>query len=66
MHEPVIAEFLAVLRGAEFREILAALPGYGNGITGSVFGIDEAFGCGLAEGSGSRTHQGTSDAPYRV
>jgi len=43
MREPALAEFLAILRGEEFRDILAALPGYGNGITGQVFGVEEAL-----------------------
>lgn len=38
-----VAQFMAILRSGEFREILAALPGYGNGITGEVFGVDEAL-----------------------
>jgi len=41
--KPEITEFLAILRGKEFREILAGLPGYGNAITGTIFGVDEAL-----------------------
>jgi len=37
--------FLALLDGEEFRAILAGLPGYGDGITGAVFGVAEALAC---------------------
>lgn len=47
MQEPALAEFVAILGDAEFRKILAALPGYGNSITGRVFGVEEAFGSAL-------------------
>jgi len=40
---PEIAQFLAILRGAEFRDILAGLPGYGSGIAGALFGVEEAL-----------------------
>lgn len=63
---PEVGEFLTILRSDEFRKILADLPGYGNGITGLVFSVGDALSPAVAEGSGSRTHQGTSDAPYRV
>jgi len=43
MDAPEVAQFLAILRGEEFRQILAALPGYGNAITGEVFGVEEAL-----------------------
>ncbi|MGH8686533.1 MAG: substrate-binding domain-containing protein [Burkholderiales bacterium] len=36
-------DFLAALRGAEMREILGRLPGYGNGITGQVHAIGDAL-----------------------
>ena len=43
------AELLAVLRGPDFRELLAGLPGYGDAITGRVFELDEALrGAGIA------------------
>jgi putative molybdopterin biosynthesis protein len=38
-----LEEFLGLLRGDEFRAILARLPGYGNGITGRVFEVTEAL-----------------------
>ena len=38
-----VAELLALLRGAEFRGILAALPGYGSAISGQLFSPDEAL-----------------------
>jgi molybdate-binding protein len=44
--EPTVKEFLAALRGAAFREILAGLPGYGSGITGEVRAVDEALASG--------------------
>lgn len=37
------AELLAILRGAAFRDLLAALPGYGDAITGRLFEVDEAL-----------------------
>jgi putative molybdopterin biosynthesis protein len=40
---PVLAELLEILRGDEFRKILAGFPGYGNAITGKIFEIDEAL-----------------------
>jgi putative molybdopterin biosynthesis protein len=40
---PEVKEFLSVLRSAEFRDILAGLPGYGNAITGMVFGVADAL-----------------------
>lgn len=43
MGTPEVAQFIAILRSEEFREILAALPGYGNGITGEIFSVDEAL-----------------------
>ena len=43
LQEPALAEFLAMLRGEEFREILAGLAGYGNGITGAIFGVADAL-----------------------
>jgi len=43
MEQTDLKEFLAILRGAEFREILGALPGYGNSITGAVFGVADAL-----------------------
>jgi putative molybdopterin biosynthesis protein len=43
MADAAMAEFLALLRGREFREILGKLPGYGDGITGEVFGVAAAL-----------------------
>ena len=43
MEQPELKEFLAILRGHEFRDILRKLPGYGDGITGAVFGVAEAL-----------------------
>ena len=37
------AELLAILRSESFRELLAALPGYGTAITGRIFEVDEAL-----------------------
>jgi putative molybdopterin biosynthesis protein len=37
-----LAGLLALLRAAEFRELLGALPGYGDAITGRVFTVDGA------------------------
>jgi hypothetical protein len=36
-------ELLAILRGAPFRELLAALPGYGDAVTGRIFEVDEVL-----------------------
>jgi len=41
---PEVAQFIGLLRGDEFRRILAALPGYGTAITGMVYGAGEALG----------------------
>jgi putative molybdopterin biosynthesis protein len=43
LEEGQLDDFLALLRGEEFRAILATLPGYGNGITGKVFEVGEAL-----------------------
>jgi putative molybdopterin biosynthesis protein len=40
LRQPALAELLEVLRGDEFRKILAGFPGYGNAITGRVFEVD--------------------------
>lgn len=37
------AELLGILRGEPFRELLAALPGYGDAITGRTFEVDEVL-----------------------
>ncbi len=41
--DPAVAEFIAMLQGAEFRAVLATLPGYGSGITGSMFAVRDAL-----------------------
>jgi len=43
LDEPGPAEFIRILRGTEFKEILAVLPGYGNGIAGEIFGVEETL-----------------------
>jgi len=55
LQDAAVAEFLAELRSDEFREILAALPGYGNGITGLVLGVDEALAPGRVAQTSSRS-----------
>lgn len=41
--EPAIVEFVRLLQSAEFREILAGLPGYGSAITGRIYTVAEAL-----------------------
>ena len=41
--EPAVAQFISLLGSAEFGAILAALPGYGWGITGRPFSVEEAL-----------------------
>lgn len=41
--EPAVAQFISLLGSAEFGAILAALPGYGSGITGRPFSVEEAL-----------------------
>jgi len=41
--DPSVAEFVELLNGAEFREILAGLPGYGSAITGRAYSVREAL-----------------------
>ena len=41
--EPAVAQLIALLGGAEFSAILAALPGYGSGITGRSYSVEEAL-----------------------
>ena len=55
MPQPELKEFLALLRGGEFREILAGLPGYGSGITGAVFGVSDALASAPAPAAGKAT-----------
>jgi putative molybdopterin biosynthesis protein len=43
MEEPQLAWFIKLLRGAELREILSAMPGYGTGITGKFYEVNEAL-----------------------
>jgi putative molybdopterin biosynthesis protein len=43
LHEPMLKDFLEQLRSAEFRQILAALPGYSSTITGKIYTVNEAF-----------------------
>jgi putative molybdopterin biosynthesis protein len=43
MERPELKEFLGILRGDEFRAILAELPGYGNAVTGAVFSVADAL-----------------------
>lgn len=43
MDQQELKEFLGILRGDEFRQILAGLPGYGNSITGALFGVADAL-----------------------
>jgi putative molybdopterin biosynthesis protein len=57
MEQPALKEFIGILRSDEFRGILAALPGYGNAITGAVFGVEEALASAAPE------TQWTSRAP---
>ena len=39
--QPPLKEFLQLLRDSELKEILGRLPGYGNGITGRLFDVEE-------------------------
>jgi putative molybdopterin biosynthesis protein len=41
--DPAIVEFVALLQGPEFRQILAGLPGYGSAITGSIYTVGDAL-----------------------
>jgi putative molybdopterin biosynthesis protein len=43
LESPPVQSFLAALRGAEMREILGRLGGYGSGVTGQVFAIGDAL-----------------------
>src|SRR5487761_1960370 len=43
MKEPLLARFIELLRGAELREILAIMPGYGTAITGKFFDVSDAL-----------------------
>jgi putative molybdopterin biosynthesis protein len=43
MEEPQLASFLKLLRSAEMREILSALPGYGTAITGKFYDVSDAL-----------------------
>ena len=46
LNAPAIGELIELLRGDEFRAILAALPGYGTAITGTIYEAGEALGAG--------------------
>lgn len=41
--EPSVMQFIALLNGPVFREILAGLPGYGSAITGRSYSVEEAL-----------------------
>jgi molybdate transport repressor ModE-like protein len=41
MEEPLQAKFIDLLRGAELRRILTALPGYGTSVTGKYYDVSE-------------------------
>jgi len=43
MEEPLQARFIEMLRGAELREILSGLPGYGTAITGKLFDVSDVL-----------------------
>lgn len=43
MGEPLHERFIELLRGLELREILAAMPGYGSGITGKFCDVSDAL-----------------------
>lgn len=43
LEEPSVVEFIALLNGPEFRQILAGLPGYGSAITGRPYTVREAL-----------------------
>jgi putative molybdopterin biosynthesis protein len=58
-----VAQFIAILRGEEFRAILAGLPGYGNGITGEIFGVKEAL---APRGKASGERKWESNPPRNV
>lgn len=55
IRKPEVAEFIAMLRSEEFREILAALPGYGNSVTGEVLDVEEALAPAGKAKSGARS-----------
>jgi putative molybdopterin biosynthesis protein len=43
LREPLLTEFVAMLKSAEFRKILSGLPGYGTAITGKIYNVSEAL-----------------------
>jgi molybdate transport repressor ModE-like protein len=43
LQEPLLAKFVGLLGGAQLREILTAMPGYGTAITGKFYDVSEAL-----------------------
>ncbi len=43
MDDPLLASFVELLRGAEFRQILSGMPGYGSAITGRSYDVSDAL-----------------------
>lgn len=54
LQEPLLASFIELLRGAQLRQILAALPGYGTGITGRFYDVSDALPAKPAVGAVAR------------
>ncbi|HUW37381.1 MAG TPA: substrate-binding domain-containing protein [Rhodocyclaceae bacterium] len=43
LEQPLQAKFIELLRGAELREILSAMPGYGTAITGKFYDVSDVL-----------------------
>ncbi|HUX25380.1 MAG TPA: substrate-binding domain-containing protein, partial [Burkholderiales bacterium] len=43
LQQPLQARFIELLRGAELREILSAMPGYGTAITGKFYEVSDVL-----------------------
>lgn len=43
MHQPLLAQFIELLRGAQLRNILNGMPGYGTSITGKFYDVSDAL-----------------------
>ena len=43
MEEPLLSRFIELLGGAELREILSAMPGYGTAITGKFYDLSDVL-----------------------
>lgn len=65
LEEPLLANFIELLRGAELRKILASMPGYGTSITGKFYHVSDALPPRRTTPAPAPSTQGESDEAQR-